>query len=81
MVSKLELNVSEEESVEKLLEDETRVSVSSSLMSSSSKLSLLNNPLSAEEVLMRNFGVDVFFFLYRRFFFAELGGGGGGNTS
>ena len=74
MVSKWGLN-SDEESVEKLLEDETRVSVSSS--SPSSQPSLLKNTLSPEEVLIRIFDV-VFFFLTRRFFFSIVGGGGGG---
>ncbi len=74
MVSKWGLN-SDEESVEKLLEDETRVSVSSSSLSS--QPSLLKNTLSPEEVLIRIFDV-VFFFLTRRFFFSTVGGGGGG---
>lgn len=73
IVSKWELN-SGEESLEKLLEEETKVSVSSPSLSS--RPSLLNSPLSAEEVLVRVFDA-VFFFLARRFFFSAVGGGGG----
>ncbi|CAL5326355.1 unnamed protein product [Camellia sinensis] len=75
MVSKWGLNSDDEESVEKLLEDETRVSVSSS-----SSASLLNNPftVSAEEVLNRIFAVVFFILLRRFFFFTAVGGGGGG---
>lgn len=58
--------------MEKLLEEETKVSVSSSFMTCSSPLK--NIPLSAEEVLVRILDA-VFFFLTRRFFLSILAGG------
>lgn len=62
--------------MEKLLEDETNVSVSSLSLSS-----LLNNPLSTDDVLVRCLPV-VFFFLLRRFFlFSAVGDGGDAGTS
>lgn len=64
------------ESVEKLLDDETKISVSSFSLSS-----LQNDALSADDVLTRCLPV-VFFFLVRRFFFfSAIGGGGGANAS
>lgn len=67
MVSSWGLNSVDESSVEKLLEDdETRVSVSSLSVSVEK---LLEDRVSADDVLMRLcLSVVVFFFLRRRFF-------------
>ena len=85
MVSRFGLNSEEESSVEKLLQEDIRVSVSIMLSSSSSSSnitsppSLLKSPLSAEEVLARSLAGGALFFFPRRFFLD--GGGGGGKAN
>lgn len=73
IVSKRRALDSMEESVEKLLEDETRASISS--LSLSSPASLLKKQLSAEEILIRIL-LPVFAFLLARLFFSHFLGGG-----